>query len=102
MLKRTVMLALGCGLAISCGGQRDSASERQEIIDNLLQAGFPRDDIQVFEGRVYVGLDGEVSLQASREMLMSDSGDDEQYRTRNLVSSSVTNICVNEIGRAHV
>ena len=94
MLKRAVMLALGCVLAVSCGGQRDSASERQEIIDNLVQAGFPRDDIQVFDGRVYVGLDGEVGLEASREMLLSDPGE-EQYRTTNLVSTSVTNICVN-------
>jgi len=96
MFKRAVVLALGCAaLTVACGDQRDSVSERQEIIDNLVQAGFPRADIQVFDGRVYTGLDAEVSLQASREMLMSDSGDDEQYRTRNLVSTSITNICVN-------
>jgi hypothetical protein len=96
MFKKIVVLALGCSvLTVACGGQRDSASERQEIIDNLVQAGFPRDDIQVFDGRVYTGLDAEVSLEASREMLLSDSSDEEQYRTRNLVSTAVTNICVN-------
>src|SRR5436305_3147730 len=96
MFKRAVVLALGCSaLIVACGGQRDAASERQEIIDNLVQAGFPRADIQVFDGRVYTGLDAEVSLEASREMLVSDASDEEQYRTRNLVSTAVTNICVN-------
>jgi len=96
MFKRAVVLALGCGaLAVGCDGQRDAASERQEIIDNLVEAGFPRGDIQVFDGKVYTGLDGEVGLQASREMLMTDSGNEEQYRTKNLVSTAVTNICVN-------
>src|SRR4051812_47276118 len=96
MFKRAVVLALGCGaLAVACGGQHDGASDRQEIIDNLVQAGFPRGDIQVFDGVVYTGLDAAVSLEASREMLVSDLGDEEQYRTTNLVSTAITNICVN-------
>jgi len=96
MFKKAVVLALGCGaLTVACGTERDAASERQEIIDNLVQAGFPRGDVQVYDGRVYTGLDAEVSLEASREMLVSDSTTQEQYRTTNLVGTSVTNICVN-------
>jgi hypothetical protein len=84
--------AFGCGAAPS-----DSAGDNQEIIDNLVQAGFPIDDIQVYDGLVYVGRDAQVSLQASREMLQVDASADgeEQYRTTNLVSTAVTNICVN-------
>jgi hypothetical protein len=96
MFKRALVLVLGCAALVACGSERNAASEQQEIMDNLVQAGFPRSDIKVFDGKVYTGLDAEVSLQASREMLLSDSSDpEEQYRTRNLVSSSVTNICVN-------
>jgi hypothetical protein len=85
---------LSCGaLAFGCGSQ--SHGDTQEIIDNLVQAGFPRSEIQVFDGVVYTGLDAEVSLQASREMLSGDLGSQEQYRTTNLVGTSITNICVN-------
>jgi hypothetical protein len=50
----------------------------------------------VVDGVVYVGRDAAVSLQASREMLEVDSSvTDEQYRTNNLVSRSLTTICVN-------
>jgi hypothetical protein len=89
---------LSCGaLAFGCGTepQADSTDENQEIIDNLVQAGFPLDDIKVFEGKVYTGLDAEVSLEASREMLASDLGTQEQYRTTNIVGTAVTNICIN-------
>jgi hypothetical protein len=93
MFKRGVVLALSCGaLTIACGTER---TETQEITDNLVQVGFPRSDIQVFDGIVYVGLDAAVSLEASREMLVSDQDSEEQYRTSNLVSTAVTNICVN-------
>jgi hypothetical protein len=94
MFNRAVVLALGCGaLALGCGTQ--SRSDQQEIVENLVQAGFPRSDIQIFDARVYVGLDAEVSLEASREMLVSDSTTQEQYRTTNLVGTAITNICVN-------
>lgn len=75
-----------------CAGQPD---ETQEIVDNLVEAGFPADDIMVVDGKVYVGRDAEVSLAASREMLAQDSTTEEQYHTRNLVSSAVTKICIN-------
>jgi len=49
------------------------------------------------DGLVYVGRDAVVNLRASREMLQVDEsrGGLEQYRTTNLVSSSVDTICVN-------
>jgi len=95
MLKRAGVLALSCCALVACGTGHDSAAEMQETIDNLVQAGFPRSDIQVFDGVVYTGLDAAVSLEASREMLVSDVGTQEQYRTTNLVGTSITNICVN-------
>jgi hypothetical protein len=77
--------------------QRDSADETQEIVDNLIQAGFPTSEIMVVDGVVYTGRDAVVSLQASREMLEVDSSaaGKEQYRTTNLVSLSVQTICIN-------
>jgi len=94
MFKRAVVLALGCGaLTLGCGSQ--SKGDTEEVVENLVQAGFPRGDIQVVEGRVYTGLDAEVSLAASREMLISDLTTQEQYRTTNIVSTAITNICVN-------
>jgi len=78
-------------LASACAEQPD---DTQEIIDNLMKAGFPRADIMIVNGVVYAGRDAEVSLEASREMLQSGSGK-EQYRTNNLVSSSLAKICIN-------
>jgi len=98
MFTRAVVIAISCGaLAFGCGTepQQDSAEETAEIIDNLVQAGFPRGDINVFDGVVYAGLDAAVSLETSREMLVSDLSSQEQFRTTNLVGTAVTNICVN-------
>jgi len=83
---------LGC----SADQPRDGAQETQEIIDNLVQAGFPGSDITVVDDVVYVGLDAAVSLQASREMLEVDGSgaQKEQYRTNNLVSLSLQTICI--------
>lgn len=96
MFTRAIVLAVSCSaLAFGCGA--DSADETQETIDNLVQAGYPAKDIQVVDGVVYVQNDAAVSLQASREMLQVDesAGSQEQYRTTNLVSSSVKTICIN-------
>ncbi|GEN13411.1 hypothetical protein MFU01_84480 [Myxococcus fulvus] len=60
-----------------------------------MEAGFPASDIEVVDGVVYVGGDAAVSLQASREMLQTDKGGQEQYRTTNLISTSVKKICIN-------
>jgi len=97
MSTKALVFAVSCGaLAFGCGADQpsDSAADNQEIIDNLVQVGYPAKDIQVVDGKVIVGLDAEVNLQASREMLQSDSGE-EQFRTNNLVGTNITNICVN-------
>jgi hypothetical protein len=97
MLKRAAVLAISCvAFAFGCNAdQQDPAEETQEIIDNLVQVGFPADDIMVADGMVYVGRDGHVTLEASREMLEPVEAGLEQYRTTNLVGTSVTKICVN-------
>jgi hypothetical protein len=100
MTTKVLVFAATCSaFAFGCGAAQpsDSADENQEIIDNLVQAGFPVTDINVYDGQVYVGRDAQVSLQASREMLQVDASADgqEQYRTTNLVGTNITNICVN-------
>lgn len=82
----------GSALLFGC---TDQLSETQEITDNLVQVGFPADDIRVVSGVVYVGNDATVTLQASREMLQTGSSRKEQYRTTNIVGTNVTNICIN-------
>ena len=96
MFTRAIVFAVTCSaLTFGCSTERDSAEDTQEIIDNLVQAGFPADDIMVSEGVVYVGRDAAVSLAASREMLETDRSTQEQYRTTNLVSTATRVICVN-------
>ena len=53
-----------------CGTQ--SKSDQQETIRTLSRPGS-RAATSCFDGHVYVGLDAQVSLQASREMLVSDT-----------------------------
>jgi hypothetical protein len=91
---RKLSMALLAGVAlVGCGV--DPQAEQQEIISNLIEAGFPANDIQVHEGNVYVGLDAHVTLEASLEMLQSGKGTAEQYRTTNLVdTNTVKKICV--------
>jgi hypothetical protein len=94
MFKRAAVLAVSCGaVLVGCGA--DLETENQEIISNLVEAGFPADDIMVAEGAVYVGRDAHVTLEASREMLQPGKESAEQYRTTNLVSTTVTKICIN-------
>ncbi|WP_338869273.1 zinc-dependent metalloprotease [Myxococcus stipitatus] len=96
MLKKAAVLVASCGaLMAGCGTDVDSNNNNEEIVSNLIKAGFPADDIMVVGDAVYVGRDAQVSLEASREMLQSDHGTQEQYRTTNLVSTGVTKICVN-------
>ncbi|TMQ12323.1 MAG: protease [Deltaproteobacteria bacterium] len=90
MLHRTALAVTFAALMFGCASGTD---DTQEIVANLIQAGFPADDIMVVDGLVYVGRDAQVSLEASREMLISDPGK-EQYRTTNLVSLSLATICV--------
>ena len=93
MFKKAVFVILGGVMAIGGCTSDDPNAEQNEIIENLVQAGYPRDTIEVFDNAVYVQKDALVTLQASREMLET-SGTDEQYRTTNLVSAPST-ICVN-------
>jgi Dual-action HEIGH metallo-peptidase len=93
MMTKAVAMAMACGAALFGCSTEDSPE--QEIIDNLIEAGFPRGEISVVEGVVYVGNDAAVTLQASREMIETGAGStQEHYRTTNLVSSSVGTICV--------
>ncbi|WP_164018312.1 M57 family metalloprotease [Pyxidicoccus trucidator] len=92
MRKLSMALLVGVTL-VGCGV--DPEAENQEIVSNLIEAGFPAEDIMVADGAVYVGRDAHVTLEASREMLQAPAESAEQYRTTNLVGSSVTKICVN-------
>lgn len=97
MLMRATVLSLASSvLMLGCADLRhDPAEDIDEIIDNLMQAGFPAGDIMVVDGVVYVGNDAAVSLQASREMLEVDGSlGKEQYRTTNLVNSGLRTICI--------
>ncbi|MFY1832273.1 M57 family metalloprotease [Myxococcus fulvus] len=95
MFKKAAVLAVSCGaLWVGCGV--DPEMENEEIVSNLVEAGFRVDDILVADGKVYVGRDAHVTLEASREMLQSaDESTEEQYRTTNQVGTGVTKICVN-------
>jgi Dual-action HEIGH metallo-peptidase len=97
MFTRSIVFAMTCGaLTFGCAGEpADSSDDTQEIIDNLVQAGYPRTDIMVVDGLVYAGRDAVVTLEASREMIASPEAGHEQYRTNNLVGNGVVNICVN-------
>lgn len=93
MFKRGAVLAVGLSAFLfGCGA--DPQAETQEIISNLIKAGFPANDIMVVDGLVYTGRDAHVTLEASREMLQTSNDTEEQYRTTNLVGTSVTKICI--------
>ena len=101
MFKNILTVVTACTMTMfGCSGEQlhdNPEDETLEIIDNLIEAGFPPDDIQIYDGVVYVGNDAAVSLAASREMLeVDDSGSVyKQYRTNNLVSRSLDAICIN-------
>jgi len=69
-----------------CSSEPPPAQERQEIIDNLLEAGFPADGITISDGEVVVGGDIHVTLEASRERSEPADPGPEHARTANLVS----------------
>ncbi len=96
MSTKAMFFTIGCGvLAFGCSvEERDIDGENREIIENLKEAGFPENDIMIADDMVYVGRDAHVTLDASYEML-DGIGTEEQYRTTNLVGSSITNICIN-------
>jgi hypothetical protein len=95
MFKKTAVLVVSCGaLLTGCGTEMQT--ENEQIISNLIEAGFPKSEIMVADdGHVYAGNDALVTLEASEEMIQSPSGDThEQYRTTNLVGTAVTKICI--------
>ncbi|MFP2958432.1 M57 family metalloprotease [Myxococcus sp. 1LA] len=94
MFKRAAVVAVSCGALLAGCGSTASANT-DEVISNLVEAGFPAEDILVADGAVYVGGDAHVSLEASREMLSSGEGSHELHRTTNIVGPNVTVICVN-------
>jgi hypothetical protein len=98
----SALVAFGCGGQTEDSATVDRDEEVLEIIDNLVDAGYPESEIQVQDdGRVLVGGDAHVTLEASREIagLASDGHDHDddfrQYRTTNLVAASIDTICLN-------
>ena len=80
----------------------EQEDEIVEIVDNLKAAGYPESEIEVKDdGRVLVGGDAHVTLEASREIagLATDEHDHDdefrQYRTTNLVGAGIDTICMN-------
>ncbi|NVB40612.1 hydrolase [Pseudenhygromyxa sp. WMMC2535] len=76
-------------------------SEQDIITDYLIEAGYPESEIEIdAEGRVLVGRDAVVTMQAAREIAghIDDFGSEEddfrQYRTTNMVSPDVATICI--------
>lgn len=95
MITKETMFAVTCSvLVLGCGAGPTPAEERQEILDNLVQAGFPAADLTIADGEVYLGGDVHVTLEASREMLEPVGPGPEHYRRPNLVSGK-TLICLN-------
>lgn len=95
MSTKSMVLAMSFGALMAGCSASQPVDETTEIVENLKQAGFPESDIAVVDGKVFVGNDAEVSLTASREMLETDGSSEEQYRTTNLVSRTLTTICIN-------
>ncbi|MCH9688789.1 MAG: hypothetical protein K0V04_45575 [Deltaproteobacteria bacterium] len=108
VLRRTGML-LGLGLAaIGCAeGVSDSdesaaelsleVDEVDEVVANMLAAGYPESEIEITEDdQVIVGGDAVVTLEASREIAgvgADPSMGFRQYRTNNVVNVGL--ICIN-------
>ena len=97
MFRRATILAISAGsMLVGCSVEQDEIRDEttQETIDNLIQAGFPADDIPVVGEDVYVGRDALVTLEASREMIEPLDTPERQYRTNNLVGSGIQTICI--------
>ena len=95
MHAKNIVLALGCSvLGIGCAQMPAVPPDTQEIVANLVRAGFPASDIMIVDGTVFVGRDAEVTLAASRELVRTDRSGKEQYRTTNLISLKLPKICI--------
>ncbi|MCR9162581.1 MAG: M57 family metalloprotease [Nannocystaceae bacterium] len=107
---RTPLLqATLCGLlatSIGCGEPEDALLEDEriaEITDNLLDAGYDADDIELVDSASDDGefvtdvlLQGDlvIDLEASREMVDENPNGLRQYRTTNLVKKKHKRICL--------
>jgi hypothetical protein len=104
------IVAIGLGCSVEEPNDLPSAElgldeETREIVQNLREAGYPDEEIEVREGGlVFAGGDAEVSLEASREMIgVATRGGERwepeaqfrQYRTFNTVSPAIDTICIN-------
>lgn len=108
--------AVGLGCAEDGDDLGDPEERTAEIIDNLVEAGYSEDDIEIRESELFDGdltlgerepqvfVDGDVlvSLEASRELLGQDDGDGEAFRlwrTPNLVNNNTT-VCLAKVTSA--
>ena len=88
------MTAGACAVFLA-GCDTGPQTEHEEILSNLAEAGFPAGDIEVVDGAVLVQGDMKVSLESSREMIQRGEGSQEQYRTSNVVNTSIVKkICI--------
>jgi hypothetical protein len=94
----SAMVMFGCSGESGDVETSDRDEQVLQIIDNLVDAGYPESEIEVRDdGRVFVGGDAHVTLEASLEIagLTSDEDDFRQYRTTNLVNTAVVDtICI--------
>ncbi len=107
MMKRSLFviatMVAGCYSGVDSDFETEEIKldESELIVENLKLAGFPESEIGILDdGTVFVGSDAVVTLQASREMagIMTDGpeGDFRQYRTTNMVDTTVVQtICIN-------
>lgn len=102
-------MALAVGCADNSGDDYDEIDERNaEIVDNLIEAGFSEDDIEIREApvvgtdlilneselQVFVEGDMHVTLEASRDMLDKGPESFRHWRTPGIVSPSNSTICL--------
>jgi hypothetical protein len=108
MRQRNVVFTIALMTGCAAGDDSDDPVERSgEIVENLLEAGYLAENIDVREAPNMIGADGlqvfvdgdvHVTLAASREILDLDDGDGafRQWRTSGLVNNYTT-ICMAKI-----
>ncbi len=112
MLKKstgfTGSIVLAATFALGCADMDNDEealrlTEQEQIEQLLIEAGYPQSDIEFLDdGRVVVGSDAVVTLEAAREIAgrtndFLDHDDEEfrQYRTTNVVNTAVVDtICI--------
>jgi hypothetical protein len=108
LLRKACLLAVVVVFGCDSDTEATGLEANQEIVDNLLVAGYPESEIKIVDDAVIVGGDAVVTLAASREMIgiadhdHADHADHEaaddlqfrQYRTSNLIAPGVDKICI--------